>query len=303
MSDSSKINRQEAKRQEEKRLENKQQLEQRMKKEGMKTFEAKLSEKTAHEETSRQSTMSQLKNSSQADDEKNKILDKILGVVQDKATEQDKARVKGVVKQDEETEARREEKKDVDSEFETKEDEKTEESRGQQKTESKDEKSPHGGHKRVTEKQEGEGGSGGGGEFSQDQGDPKQFQSQAQEKKGQSKDVKDKFVQALSKGKSSGGFSSGFDQSAKKFSKTDLEELVQSVQLTLNEDGQEQLELQLSDDYFDGVKLISKRTPDGVVLRFECPNVTVKSTFLKFRLDLASHFQKKGISVHRIEVV
>ena len=95
----------------------------------------------------------------------------------------------------------------------------------------------------------------------------------------------------------------GFQQNAKPFSPKDLDEIVSAVQIGFNEQGEQEFSIQLSDKYYEGLKVTATRTPEGVIVKFECPNVSVRSTFLKCRPQLYLQFKAKKIAVLRIDVV
>lgn len=308
--DNRNVDREEERTTERKKDESRQSLERKMKYEPMKTFEAKLSEKSAHEMSSKDSLLRDAHNLKKSKDEKESIFNKIMGVVKDGdgEGEKDKAKVASVHEQVEHEFEDSKTNELVESEFEIKEDDdKTENT---EKADKKDGEISDEGHKRVAEKNEGDGagGFGGGSQGQSGGGDSGQggFHSGTG---NQSQDDAVNFSDpAIVAGKVSGirkqsGTGMGFQGNARNFSQKNLDEIVSSVQLGLNSSGEEEFTVELNDEYFNGLTVMATRTAEGVVLKFKCPNVEVRSTFLRFRPKVYAQFKAKSISVKRIEVV
>ncbi|MCP5463554.1 MAG: hypothetical protein H7A33_00855 [Deltaproteobacteria bacterium] len=307
--------RDEERRVDERRQEAKRQNRLKAEREPMRTFEAKLSEKTADEVQKSQSQFAkQLKDSKKSKEEKQGLLDKIIGVAKDKNKELDQAHVDQVRHQEEHHQEEQEFLKEDNQKYEERLDDKSE-STSKAKTSEKGETSrkegeiSNEGYRRVAEKSEGDGGSSSGG-FAGSDGSAgegqshlgKERDSSQNQQKGQSlNDFKKATVKAIRERLGSGA--QGFDRNARDFSEQDLSEIITSVEFGLNDSGQEEFVVQLSDEYFDGLKVATERTKDGVVLRFFCPNRAVKSTFLKQRPLVHMRLKKKGIKVLRIDVV
>lgn len=284
----------------------------------MQTFEAKLSEKVTHDQAAKESQSQFNKHLKEKQDEKTSLLDKILTKatseqdldgerIQQVRNDYDKKHEEGVEEFLEETSN----KDDVD------------ESEGEDKSvDSKSEKKgeiAEDGHKRVAEKL-GHGGSGGQGGDSSGSGGNESgantnmggggFQQQyGQDSKTNQSEYKNvaeyiresKTLTPISSGDST--LEQGYEQNSKKFSDENLDEIVTAVHVGITEHGEEAFSVQLSDEYFEGLKIQSVRTEDGVVLKFICPNLQVRSTFLKYRPKVYQHFKSKNISVFRIDIV
>ena len=104
-------------------------------------------------------------------------------------------------------------------------------------------------------------------------------------------------------GKVKFAFAGGFQKDARNFTREDIDEIVSSVQLGFNEHGEEEFSVQLTDRYYDGLKVAATRTKEGVVIKFICPNASVRSTFIKCRPQLYLQFKGKGIGVVRIDII
>lgn len=169
------------------------------------------------------------------------------------------------------------------------------------------------GHKRVAEKREGNtsgGGSGGGGQsMDGNSGGAGEFGSGSSQGDGK-KDGKAGFQNDIDRrstslaGSLSGRFSGGgFQQNSRAFNKENLDALVAKVQIGINAQNEEVFAVDLHDSYFDGLKLSAVKTAQGVVLRFECPNLAVRSTFIRERTKIYERLKAKNISVFRIDVI
>lgn len=306
------VDRDEDRQVEEGQARNKRETERRQQRESMKTFEAKLTEKTAHELTTKETAARQTHDLKKSKEEKQSLLDKILGVAKEKAGDGEKAHVKAVQQQQEKAFEDKKSRKSADGEFEEK---KADEKKTTQKSDTKKSEMAEEGHRRVVEKgqEQGGGGAGSGGGSSDgssgQQGSSTHLggQSQGQSerellKKGVGKEqFTAQMNQTVSKTKFQG--QGGFQQNSKPFTPKDLDEIVSAVQLGFNEQGEQEFSIQLSDKYYEGLKVVATRAPEGVVIRFECPNVSVRSTFLKCRVQLYLQFKAKKIAVARIDIV
>lgn len=305
---------------EEKKAENRRDVEKRMQQQPMKTFEAKLAEKTAHEMTSKESAFRQAHDQKTNKKEQQSLLDKIIGTVKSKETEKEKTKTPVIPHEvEEEGKEEKEQRLAERSRFGEKKAVKERASDKKAATENVDVKdSKKGersseGHKRVTDKTEEQGeqssgGSGGGQGSGSDSNGQSGFsfdqQSKNQGKENQFFQKKGKlFNKKIAEAKKAGGDQKGFQRDARGFSVKDLDEIVASVQLGINEQGEEEFSVELSDEYFDGLKVTATNTEEGVVLKFVCPNSQVLSTFLKYRPKVYARFKAKGISIVRIDVV
>jgi len=301
--DNKNVDREEERRSDRKRQDQRNQQEKQMQKQGMKTFEAKLSEKTASEITQKETAKQNWHDSKKSKQDKQNLLEKIIGVAKEKTEDDGKTRVKSVMKHEEE---KKEDTKDDAKQADAKHDQKTE-----LKSDAPEKKGEvaEDGHKRVAEKEEQDGGSGssGGGSAGADTESGKQSStfgygagSEDSEKNYDEVAMSQEKVNPVSKMGESGG---GFDADARGFEEKDLDEIVAHVELSLNEDGEESFTVELSDAYFDGLTIQTTRTDEGVVLRFICPNISVRSTFLKQRPKVYKHLMSVEIDVCRIEIV
>lgn len=87
------------------------------------------------------------------------------------------------------------------------------------------------------------------------------------------------------------------------FSEKVLDEIVESVRVTVNDHMETEMEINLSHDYFSGLKIRAHQSSQGVVLTFICPNRSVKDIFLVNRVKIYQRLKEKKISVSRIEVI
>jgi hypothetical protein len=285
--------------------------------EPMRTFEAKLSEKASHEAGLKDSAARQSRQQQKDTEERESLIEKIIGAASSKEDEDaahatDKARVSGKKFEDEHDSSRREAEyedrvarhsDDLDGTT----DKKSSTSGDKKKSEVSEE-----GYRRVAEKQDdgeaggfggGMGGDAGGhGAGSGTQGGGSGFGSGGQNPKENlfAKDLMARqALQPVRKGSDSGR---GFQQNAKPFTPRDLDGIVSKVEVGLKGDGEEFFSVELSDRYFDGLKLKAVRTEQGVVVKFLCPNVSVRSTFLKYRPAVIARLKEKGIAVFRVDV-
>lgn len=281
-------------------------LEKLQRQQPMRTFEAKLAEKAAHEINVKEGSFYSEHEKNKTKEEKQNLLDEIIGVAKDKDDEQNHARVASVAKRAEQEYETKKEKRLDDHEFDAK---KSEEKDAATNTQKKDGSTSSEGHKRVSERYDDGSGGGAGGGAGQggQQGNGGSDSSGSHSGSQQDKNL---FSQASEKAKMNrvgavaGTFAQkGFDSRARQFKPENLDEIVSAVQLGMNEHGEEEFTVELGDDYFHGLKIKATRTDSGVVVKFVCPNPSVRGTFLKFRQQVYAHFKQKDISVQRVDVV
>lgn len=303
INDNRDIDRQEERSLDRKKTEAKHELERKQREEPMRTFEAKLAEKTAHEVNTKDSALYQAKQQGKSKEEKQSLLDKIISVSQDVTGEEDHARLAQLNKRGEEENFDKKEHRADDHEFE---DKKTEDHEFTQAEQKKDSGQAADGHKRVTERYQDQGNSGGsgGGAGQNSQQGGSSFGGQSSDS-GTDQGGKRTFLSANSRvqGIAKSGAGGGFNKGARNFSKQNLDEIVKTVQLGFNDKGEQEFSVELGDDYFNGLKVVATRSAEGVILKFVCPNVDVRSTFLKFRPNVYAHFKVNSVAVHRIDVV
>lgn len=296
------------------------------------TFEAKLSEKTTHDHAMQNSDVHRTFVLKEAKKEKLSIIDKLIQETKPKEAEERKrpatttVKPKTEKKTDFETEAEElrrksgeaepDETDNVDRSGEDAEVDESEESTGHEKTSEKEGEVSSEGHKRVAEKQEGgsgEGGTGGGG-GGQSQGESFGSQQGFGSGGGDSDERRDDksaygavahAASMQTAGALAGRFSGGgsFQQKSRPFKSENLDGIVSKVQVGLNENQEEFFSVDLNDAYFEGLKVQALKTPQGVVLKFVCPNLAVRSTFIRERPKLYEHLRAKNVSVFRIDIV
>jgi hypothetical protein len=306
--DKTRADRDEERRSENKRQDTRRTMEKRMQSEPMKTFESKLSEKAAQEQDAKKTVSRHLHDLKKSKEEKQSMLDRILGVAKDKAQETEKSRVNATHKHAQKQEKEEVGKKVVKEDFKSKQAKESEKEEGTQKMEKKEGEQSAEGHKRVAEKSESEDGGGGGfGESSEGESGAGDQSLGNRNQSGSDSDGKNAFsTENLNQGKvgQQSSFSSGgFQQNAKSFSERDLDEIVSQVNIGMNERGEEEFTVELTDEYFEGLSIQATRTEEGVVVRFVCPNVGVRSTFLKYRPQVYQHLRNKHVNVYRIDIV
>lgn len=279
------IDRREERRQEEKKSETRRDVERRMQYEPMKTFEAKLAEKAAHELITKQSHLREAHDQKKSKEEKQSLVDKILGVATQKQGEEQKSRLEALKKQVAEQGKRRDDRPD-DSEFKLKKEDSTATAKKANKGEGEFSAE---GYRRVAEKSDDEGGLGGqnlsGGQQDADRGEARNSRRVGPMRPARHFDP------------------GSFNPNPRSFTRKNLDEIVRAVRIGMNEHGEEEFTVELTDEYFNGLKVKATRTGEGVVVKFLCPNVSVRSTFLRFRLRVFAHLKKNNIDVRRVEVV
>jgi hypothetical protein len=303
---------------ERKRDQNRRDVERKLRHEPMKTFEAKLSEKASKEMALHDSLEhGHLKNLKKEREEKQSLLEKIMGVAKNKESEKEKGVAEKIHRQSEhefeDREGKRQIVHDENDLFETKKDDHTETKKTGEKTGEYSEE----GHRRVAEKQDGKegGASGGGGSdsgsgamdsgvgggaagFAQDSGTGKN-KDQTYEKLV----LKARQGVAAIRDAAGSGAGSGSWKNARPFESKNLDDIVTEVQLGLNQKGEEEFTVTLTDHFFDGLKVQATRTDKGVVVKFICPNAQTRGTFVRYRPQVYAHFKAKNISIFRIDVV
>lgn len=311
-------NRDDERRAEQRKDQSRLEAERRHKLEPMKTFEAKLSEKASTEEAGKRSQQTANRDLKKGQEDKQKILSKILDSAAKNRSDLDhNARVQELEK------LAQRENGDVESKFENKlaedsESQDVDEDKPGQKAAEKSGEIAEEGYRRVAEKQEG--GQDSGGSFG-GQGESQEGEQQGggadssgsgagsgsghQQESSSPKKLSDFFPSSLltplRPAMSSG--QQGFQQDARAFTQENMDEIVDAVSMGINREGEEFFAVELSDKYYEGLKLVARRTPQGVVLRFDCPNVAVRSTFIKHRPQIYARLKAKNISVFRIDVI
>lgn len=301
-------------------------LERRQQHRPMETFEAKLSEKSAHEVIRPQTDVARFRLHKELKKEKASVIEKLIKGAKPSTTDEKRApdeaqrRFSGktprrvpfdedVVKQD--PQAPSEEVVDGREPEVLVEDESTP---SETQEESKEGEVASDGHKRVAEKGREDSGSGMGGGGGQESGQGDQGtsgQSFGSGHQGMGGDKKKEFTvdrdgvvggvrqAAGAKGQGAGGF----QNQQRPFTSKNLDDIVAGVQIGLNEKGEQVFAVSLEDSYFDGLNLQAVRTPQGVVLKFVCPNFTVRNTFIRERPLIYERLKAKNISVFRIDIV
>lgn len=276
-----------------------------------KTFEAKLSEKSALQEGQKTSQAKANQDLRQAREDQKRIFEKVMkSDAKGKASNDHETKVRQMRAESEE-EFKENGKNIFDHEVNEQSDNKQADRAHEKKTMQTPEKKggvSEEGHRRVAEKQDSEGGSSGGGGAGGNSG----FGSESFESKSgtgafdqdQSQNVKDHFANEFFSSVPTGGFlHQGFQKNAKSFTAQDLDEIISAVAVGLTSSGEDFFSVELSDHYFEGLKLEALKTNEGIVLKFHCPNLSVRSTFLRDRPQLYVHLKEKNISVFRIDVI
>ncbi len=281
---------------ERKRAETKQNLERKLRNEPMKTFEAKLSEKYAHDVAQSDRSQRQAKEHERINENKD-LMDKILNVASSEQVNEDQnlKRVheqKEFINEDEKNTFMTEAHEDDLRETGRSEHEKKTEQVLRHESSSSEQGLSSEGHRIVghvdSQEEKGFSGQSGQGDSSQSDKDPKEEKSYKIEASRAAQKLKTRM---------------SFDFDKYSFSNQDLDEIVSSVHLGMDDLGREEFAVTLSNDYFEGLKIVATRAPDGVVLKFVCPNPAVRGTFLLERPKLYSRFRQSEIEILRIEVV
>lgn len=82
----------------------------------------------------------------------------------------------------------------------------------------------------------------------------------------------------------------------------DLDQIVASVQHQINHNGQEVFSVKLNNDFFEGLQIETRRTPQGIVLTLICPNVLVRTEMMRYKKDILKRFAEKQIQVQEVEL-
>lgn len=304
-------NRNEEKRIEEQRQNSRRESEKRKQVEPMRTFEAKLSEKAALEK-GRQNTQTKAnKELKQEIDKKQKFLTKVFGSENKSTSSLDvNAKIQEMRLKDGDGEDQKLKNKFSNKLDESKDADGLQQKKDSQKAEQKKGVSDEG-HRRVAEKQgdEGSAGFGRGGQeaFAGDDSQGSSFGSDADSQSDSNKNwqqfVSGRGGSASKRVSTSTSFQGGFQKEARDFDRKNLDEIVTAIATGTNAFGEEFLTVEMSDQYFEGLKLKATRTPEGVVVTFHCPNLAVRSTFIKSRHQIYIHLKSKNVSVFRIDVV
>lgn len=82
----------------------------------------------------------------------------------------------------------------------------------------------------------------------------------------------------------------------------DLDHMVASVQHQIQQNGDEIFTVKLSNDFFEGLQIETRRTPNGIVLTLICPNVLVRTEMIRYKKDILKRFAEKQIQVQEVEL-
>ncbi len=289
----------EAKRAEQRRQIEKQQIKAQQERDPLRSFEAKLSTQAAKEEAARESLKKTDREVKKMLEDKGDFLRKVLGEkdvnsaadlqARAKRHEQEFAKQKGLIARDlgEKIQEKRDDRKKTDSQHES---------------ETDDAQNTAEGHKKVVEIEThddgsaGQGFSGGGGD-SQDSND-RGFDSGAGDSAFGKPDQTDGLnVKAFAE---AGDFSGSDGGAQFSFSREDLDQIVASIQHNFLANGEEVFAVQLTNEFYDGLKIEATRTERGVVLTFLCPNVLVRTQMLRQKDAIRARFADKQIQVREV---
>jgi hypothetical protein len=295
---------------------NRKDLERKLANEPAKTFEAKMSAKASREKDLKQQSQARQKGGDRkkkAGEEDESLIAHFLGAARESGAEEAQGRVdrlRGQTQHDDFEQHAKDEFGKDDTEAHESKDTKTTTAKTDKggKTEVSGES-----HKRVEGQASqggGEGGTGQGSSQGQDGGGQQGFGAGTGRDGSQNKQAALAGKNAAGKPgtvfavKQTGTGSQGrFQQQAPAFTRKDLDDIVASVELSVASGGNDQLTVQLENTYYDGLKIQAERTDQGVILRFICPNTSVRSTFVKYRPQVYDHLKAKGVKVFRIDVV
>lgn len=107
------------------------------------------------------------------------------------------------------------------------------------------------------------------------------------------------FVKAMGKATDGGGEQSGRQP---QLSPELVNELVEKVCVGLNEKHETEMEVQLTDDTFSGLKVKVTQTADGLVVTFVCSNRKVREQFLIQRPRIHQKLKDQNLDVLKIEI-
>ncbi len=296
----------EAKRAEQRRILEKQNAKAAQEKDPMRSFEAKLSKESVREEATRDSLRKSQQELKKTVEENAAVLKKILGdktgdsaadlATKAKHHEQAFLQQKGLKGKvlEEKIEEKSDEQDDEDNKLETT--NKQNEAKDVEHTDQKvlgiiDEESGSEGQSF--------GGSGGGASA----GDSNESGSGADDAELQALFGGSLVPGQLATGASGADLSQGFGSSGSNFlSPEDLDQIVASVQHQINQNGHEVFTVKLNNDFFEGLQIETRRTPQGIVLTLICPNVLVRTEMLRHKKDILKRFAEKQIQVQEVEL-
>ena len=87
------------------------------------------------------------------------------------------------------------------------------------------------------------------------------------------------------------------------FSKENFQVLVKAVRLCVGHNGNTELDIEMNDEFFNGLRIKANKGPSGIVITFCCPNKQVYNLFLKEKFNLYTHLrQEKNIPVLRVDI-
>lgn len=292
----------EARRNEQRRLLEKQQAKAQQEQNPMKSFEAKLSKQASQEAAAKHSMVKSEQDLKRETEQKGEFLKKILG----SDASDSKADLHAKARHHEEAFAQQKtlEKKDKDHTLENKLDEKE---KREQKTEG-DKKSSDvsaEGHKKVGQIEkdgDNEKGSGMGGQNSSSGGEESSGgESKSHDQSGSQKQFQNPvFVQGTLQKDFQDSAGDGSDSERREMQ--ELDEIVASVQHAFLENGEEVFAVQMTNEFFEGLRIEAKRQASGVVLTFLCPNVLVRSQMTKLKSKVLKRFEEKNIQVLEVKI-
>lgn len=88
-----------------------------------------------------------------------------------------------------------------------------------------------------------------------------------------------------------------------KFSEETIGEIVESVSLTVGESGKSEIEVKLSDQTLEGLRVKVSQTDKGVVITFYCPSRAIRNALLVERPLLYARLKNKDVSIYRIDIL
>lgn len=296
----------EAKRIEQRRALEKQQAKAQQERDPLRSFEAKLSKESVREEATRDRLSKSQAELKKAVEEKGAVLKKILGDKADesiadltsKAKQHEQAflqqkSLKGKVL-DEKIENKAEEQDEDDHKTEIHE-------KQHQETQETEESQPKV-LAVIDEDANSDGQSFGGGGGDSDDASGDQAQSDAEiELLAQSLGQGTKSIASAAAG--GADFSQSFSQKQSSLlMPEDLDHMVSQVEHHLSLSGDEVFAVQLTHDFFEGLKIETKRTAQGVVLTFICPNILVRTEMQRQKDKILKRLSDKNIQVQEVQL-
>lgn len=305
----------EAKRIEQRRQLEKQQAKALQEKDPLRSFEAKLSKDSVREEASRESLKKAEKDLKKSMEDKGFLLKKILGSegqehsidLSHRAKEHEKAFLQQKALKGKFGEEKIEEQSDNQDVDNDKHETETQDRQHKTSLENLENEHAQNDQKILGVLHQGSGGSEGGSSGGENFGGG----ANNQEKREQSKShmeslsnedasstqgVKSAPIQAST---SSQGFGSGSGQ--KLFKDEDINEWVGLIQHGLLSNGEEMFKVTLNHDLFSGLSVETRRSPQGVILTFYCPNALIRSEMKKQHEAILKRFAEKNIQVHEVQ--